>query len=124
MRYRFLEALDKIAGTERRIKRSDTMFDYGWTVYDADKGRLIRNGDIIPWPCLEDQQAERWEIEDEPIYIWAVCNIQGNAILFKEEPVKDEYGHWCSGSIHDPLYHKFSEDNPQKFKLVPIEETI
>jgi len=122
MKYRFLEALDKVVGTERRIRRTNSLGNIKfWISYNGIILKDNVNCEVI-WPSLKDQKAAIWEVEPEPIYLWAVCTMEGNSLLFKEKPAQNKDGHWRISSIIDLLSDAFPKDKPQKFELVPIEE--
>jgi len=129
MRYRFLEALDKIVGTERRINRTDSLGNVKfWVSYD---GKILKdnvNCEVI-WPSLEDQKAKIWEVEPGAIYVWGVCDDDGHNGLYGKMPKRSACDcEWEEGAGEGiiTLFGKnlFSKTAPQKFKLVPVEEAI
>jgi len=122
--YRFLEALDKIVGTKRRIRKNTD----AWHTYNVND-RCLENSCTASsdyWPTLDDQKAKMWEVEPEPIYVWGVCGGIGTSLLFYEEPKKTVGGGWLYES--DAVGHHlitdnlFSKNKPQKFKLVLVED--
>lgn len=117
MKYRFLQALDIIVGTGKRLKPEHE--DY-WLRYDVDKGCLTRNGAIVPWPTLSNQTAKIWEIEPETLYVWGVENSHGEGRLAVKKPFKGADDYWTLDCRYPPGI--FSKKKLQKFKLVPVED--
>jgi len=114
-RYRFLEALDKVVGTEKALRFNEN----GWHKYKEELGRL-RNIDNIGndwWPTPEQQKAQIWEIQPEPIYVWGKCDDQNQSWLYAEPK-----GFGLPDSLVCPQKGLFSKDKMQKFKLVPVED--
>ena len=127
MKSRFLEALDKIVGTERRIKytgdKPEIIYS-GWAIYNADEGNLEdTNGTFISWPPTAYQKEIIWEIEDEPIYVWGKCDDDNVSLIFTDSKAEIPK----SDSEYDDIAFcekegLFPKDKPQKFRLVPVED--
>jgi len=125
VKYRFLAALDKIVGTERKIKNVDK--GNFWFTYDAENNRLLNaeGSKKISWPSIETQQAKIWEVEEVPIYVWGVCDNNGDSWIYDSKPIKvgviweDDDGYTSTRLEDSDLFPK---NKPQKFKLVPVED--
>ena len=118
MKYRFLEALDKIVGTKRRLRKVHEQ----WNEYiDDDYGFLRKEGSegyIDWWPTIDNQKAQIWEVEPEPIYVW--CNSYEGGVSILHTDVNDLSN---SKSQAEFSYTNLFENNQlQKFKLVPVED--
>ena len=125
-KYRFLQALDMIVGTQRRMRREGETY---WMVFyseDGTEGLKNEVGTFIKWPTIEEHKAEIWEVEDEVLYMWAYSSKEGdNRVVFKR-PIQcsdEEYGEAWEPSLDSGLSsYAFPTDKPQKFKLVPVED--
>ncbi len=125
-KYRFLEALDKIVGTDKKIKSQHS--DEFYTRYTED-GKLINdNGGELAWPSIVDQKAQIWEIEPEPIYVWGVCDGDGKSFIYTKKPVRHSLFWGLADEDNEgklmglPEKGLFFSDKAQKFKLVPVED--
>jgi len=64
---RFLEALDRVVGTEKCI-RSQNNLDEGWSTYNISEVNipyLETKDESRWWPNMEAQKENAWEVEDE-----------------------------------------------------------
>lgn len=114
-KYRFLEVLEIIESTNKRIRRCPNQWSYYCT--DNITPALIDENQVAWWPTLTDQKAQIWEIEPEPIYVWGI-----GCYLHRDLPVIDSYttpDSPCFSYNNDNLFPK---DKPQKFKLVLVED--
>ncbi len=124
-RYRFLEALDKIVGTERRIRYLEDDKKL-WFYYDGDSRQLYKdNINSGWWPQIVDQTAEMWEIEPEPIYVWGACDSDNLCFLHSDKPELNDDGDWSAdkgSELHFKENNIFPKNKPQKYKLEPVED--
>jgi len=118
MKYRFLEALDKIVGTERCIKYFEEGVHNPWHTYSNG---CLRNSksDELWWPSIETQQAKIWEVEPEEIYVWCHCDLNTHSWIYTRNIKgtgfsKTEYAQF-------PTSNLFSQEL-KKFKIVPVED--
>jgi len=129
MRYRFLEALDKIAGTDKKIKRSCESEIWYSLVYIDNKDKtplLMRDDNTCWWPDTKLRESRIWEIETETIYVWGVCGASDASLLFDEEPKKVVGNGWLYENdvsvVRLMTDNLFPKDKPQKFRLVPVDD--
>jgi len=117
MKYTFFEVLAIVVGTERKIRLES---GNGWNIYRP--GMLKNDNSREWWPTIKEQKTEIWEIKEEPIYVWCVSQpIDGANIISGSLPYKTG-GKWETGISTAFESHLFSEDHPQKYKLVLVEE--
>ena len=117
MNYRFLEALDRIVGTGRKIKKHSGE----WSLYIGrpEFGFLISESDVKWWPSLEDQKAKIWEVEPKAIYVWCHCDLNSHSWIYTRNIKgtgfsKTEYAQFPTGNL-------FSQEL-KKYKLVLVED--
>jgi len=117
-KYRFLEALDKIVGTRKRIRcREGTWYRYDISCDDG----YLQNTAGGWWPSIEDQKAQIWEIEPGELYLWVEYNEENNSWLCSYSPPGDNL---TIDQERDSFEQSglFSKKKIQKFKLVPVED--
>jgi len=126
-KYRFLEALDKIAGTDKKIKRSCESEIWYSLVYidNKDKTPLLMSDDnACWWPDANLRESRIWEIETETIYVWGQSRKDGSSYLYiGNEDGKDSIK--VNINVHVAFFDKlnlFPIDKPQKFRLVPVDD--
>ena len=76
--------------------------------------------------------GDQWEVKPIEIFVWGVCyEHDNNSYIFSEEPKKDTMGVYQAVGEDDfilkpftiPIHGLFSTNKPQKYKLVPVDET-
>jgi len=123
---RFLEALDRVIGTDKRIryqgKHPYTTIE--WSFYGMSEDERpyleVKNGGRW-WPNMEVQTEKSWEvkpakIELKPIHVWGFCDHLGESWLAKSK----EYG--SETSLNLPTNDLFPKNKLQKYKLIPVED--
>lgn len=81
------------------------------------------------WPN-KTQIEGKWRIkpkEEKEIFVWGVCDSDGESYIFENKPSRHASGTWDVGindqniiEIYAP--NLFPKDKPQKFKLVPVDD--
>jgi hypothetical protein len=89
---------------------------------------MLRRTQLYGIPPPEQAKKKVWEVEPEKpedIFIWGVCQENGNSVLFSKPPCKTNVGWTLLSDIFPGKSlpkNIFPTDKPQKFKLVPVEE--
>ncbi len=123
-RYRFLEALDKIVGTNKRVRCVLVGKDNAWQTYSNGCLRNSQNNELW-WPSVNKQKAQIWEVEEEPIYVWGACDSDNLSFLHSDKPELNDDGDWSAdkgSELHFKENNIFPKNKPQKYKLEPVEE--
>lgn len=116
----YFDALREIAGTEKRIR-----FDGGSWLYCDRFGDMIiskRLGCRFV-PTVEEMRQKKWEVEPEEleeIFVWGVCDNNGDGWVYIEDPQNSGYK-W-SGWSRCNQQNLFPKDKPVKYRLVLISE--
>lgn len=131
MKYDFFEALAIVAGTD--MKFSESGAGSCWMTYNVETGQLEdEEGNKIAWPYLERQKEKNWIVEPSPIFVWGVCDADGNSSVFRNKPKLTKNIDYPGSSWVEPdsggtalcgMRDLFPKDKPQKFKLVPVEDS-
>ena len=129
----FFEALERVVGSDRRIRDSGkARRTTDWSTYETfDRPCLItKKTGSAWWPKIEAQIKRAWEVETEipeEIFIWGLCWENGVSCIAANDEVKkiweeryenrniDEYIVLQKNNI-------FPKDKPQKYKLVPVDD--
>jgi len=125
MKYRFFEVLNEIIGTDRRIRCKGSIMAraYGENWISFKQGTLTDCTDVsLAWPTIEQQKAEIWEVEPEALYVWGICDEDDRSWLSLEVPniMKSDM---LPIQIHFEQSGLFPKDKPQKFQLIPMDDT-
>jgi hypothetical protein len=123
----FFDAARIVAGTNREIR-----YKYGpwlritteWTFKDS-----VGNKYLSPTP--EQQKEKAWEVEPEKkIFVWGACDDNEISLIHNEKPYRVNHedgahdGWESNGAFKLKSKNLFPKDKPQKFRLVPADQSM
>ena len=90
--------------------------------------------DSLEWWPTEEQMKGKWKIkpkvdEKKDVFVWGACDGDGDSYLYKEKPIYDATLYSWKEEIGDDNMIEFEKgnlfpkDKPQKYKVVPVDES-